>query len=128
MNSLMLVPRRQAAQWTPAHVARALADGTPARRVFVIGLMQVDRKLLLPGLLIETIGHSASAFEQYQALKLMAEHLQQLDARQRAELARVLASELADDGSGRGQIGVDSSRRALAEQMLAQLLAAAGKP
>ncbi len=121
MTSLMLVPRRQSAHWRPEELRRAVQDGQPAQRVFALGLMRGNPALVDPALVIAAISQSHSAFEQYQALRVAQDTLGKFQPEHRQALAEALAAELADDGSGRGQIGDDTSRRRIACSLLEQL-------
>jgi hypothetical protein len=70
MTTLMLSPRRLAKtrKWTKREVVEAWASGDDGKRLFVLGLMSADARLVLPEILIEGVRASRSAFEQYEAL------------------------------------------------------------
>jgi len=123
MTSLLLVPRRLATTlgWQGDEVRAASATGTPAKRAFVLGLMQGDPGLLDADLVIDCIARSNSAFEQWLALGVADLALHRFTPAQAGRLRQAIAVELASDGSGRGLIGSDSSRRVIAERLTERL-------
>jgi hypothetical protein len=127
MTSLMLVPRRLATSlgWQADEVRAAGATGAPAKRVFVLGLMQSNQNLLDADLVVDCVAHSNSAFEQFLALVVADLALRRFTPAQAQRLRDAIAVELASDGSGRGFIGSDSSRRVIAERLAERL---AGRP
>jgi hypothetical protein len=84
--------RRLAAEqpFDAGDVVRWLREGTNEKRITALGMMQAKPELRDFDAVLNAIEHSRSAFEQYHALLLATQMLDELDPRQRARLASVV--------------------------------------
>jgi hypothetical protein len=91
--------------------------GSPGERMEVLGTMQGNAALRDLDVALEGIRASRSAFEQYQAIRLAQQMLPDLDAAERATLARTL-----EENRGEGTWMVPGTDRwSLSEHLLSQL-------
>lgn len=77
----------------PAEVLRWLREGSEEERITALAMMQARRELRNFDAALETIEHSRSAFEQYHAMLLTAEMIDDLDAAQLRRLAEAIKSQ-----------------------------------
>lgn len=86
----------------PAEVLRWLERGTEEQRIAALAIMQVRPETRNFDAVLEAIEHSRSAFEQYHAMLLSLQMVDDLDQEQRRRLAEVIESErdvhFRDDG------------------------------
>ncbi|MEV5148619.1 hypothetical protein AB0L14_30570 [Streptomyces sp. NPDC052727] len=96
----------------PAEVLRWLREGSDEERVTALVMMQASRELRNFEAALATIEHSRSAFEQYHAMLLTAQMIDDLDATQLRQLAEVIRSQ-------RGaRFRLDTDRWRLSEDIL----------
>ena len=99
----------------PDEVLRWLREGSEEERITALAMMQAKPELRNFDAMIEAIKDSRSAFEQYHAMLLAEEMLDELDARQRQRLGEAI----------RGERGLrfrrDGDRWALSERILVNL-------
>jgi hypothetical protein len=105
--------------FTPERVRRAFFSGGEGMRVVALGLMEADKELADFDAVIDAIGNSRSAHEQYHAL-LVADQMpsSSLSPDQRTQLANPIQSE-----SRPGRIADDTSRSHLANRILQRIQA-----
>lgn len=120
MSSLMAEVRAVAGNMrvTPEIVKSRLASGKEGDRVVALTLLEAVPLRECFEEILDGIGNSRSAFEQFQALRAAEEILSQLDSGERARLAECLEAELLKPEKG---IDEDSSRRLPIERMLAHI-------
>jgi hypothetical protein len=94
-----------------AEVARWLREGSDEERITALGMMQAKAELRDFDATVMAIEHSRSAFEQYHAMLLAVEMVDDLDANQRHQLAEVV-------NRARGRFRADSDRWLLSEEIL----------
>jgi hypothetical protein len=99
----------------PAEVRALFNTGKVGNRIYALGLMQEDPRLRDFAATLEAIRGSRSAFEQYTALRLAEEMLDDLSADDRDELRRTLEAER------RRYITPDTDRWPIAERILSKL-------
>ncbi len=109
----------QKVNYKPDIINKLFATGTDGNRIVSLGLLQI---LLYPqcgDIVLDSIAHSKSAFEQYQALRAAEDMLPFLDEGSKKKLSDILK----DQRSGvEGKfITRDSDRWGLSERILAQL-------
>lgn len=102
---------------TVEQVRELFRDGHEGKRIYALALMQGSAHLADPQIILDTIGQSRSAFEQYQALVLASLVLADLSAQDRVRLRTVLNEQLEPSG----YIGRSHNRRAVAEHILEAL-------
>ena len=108
MTALMSLPRRSANEvaWKPHHLRRQWDTGQDGKRLYVLGLMQGNSDLEDASLIAEAITQSRSAFEQFQALKIVWDDIEAIalgDAWRRNALAAALRAVLQrHEGTSRG--------------------------
>lgn len=87
--------RRLAAEqpFDPAEVVRWLREGSEEERITALAMMQAKRELRDFDAALAAIEHSRSAFEQYHAMLLAAEMIDDLDAAQRRRLAEAIKAQ-----------------------------------
>jgi hypothetical protein len=100
----------------PTEVSRWLRRGTEEERVVAIAMMRARPELRDLDAVVDAVEFPCSPFEQYTALRLATEVAHDLDAEQRAELARVVTVQ-----SRSARFRRDADRRHLAEALLAEL-------
>jgi len=106
---------------TASHVADIFGTGREGNRVFALALIERHPRLASAEVLVDAIGHSRSAFEQYHALLATEGALDSLSGDERARVHDAVASALA------GALGERSSdRRTVARRVLARLTPADG--
>ncbi|MFJ9836507.1 hypothetical protein ACIRU2_34740 [Streptomyces sp. NPDC101169] len=77
----------------PAEVLRWLREGSDEERVTALAMMQASRELRDFEAALAVIAHSRSPFEQYHAMLLTAQMIDDLDATQLGRLAEVIRSQ-----------------------------------
>jgi hypothetical protein len=102
---------------TCEQVEELFREGHEGKRIYALALMQGSTHLADPQIVLDAIGQSRSAFEQYQALVLAGLVLPDLSSEDRARLRTVLDEQLGPSG----YIGRSRNRRAVAEQLLDEL-------
>lgn len=114
LEGVMARARRQAQEssFDAAEVARWLRDGSDEERVTALGMMQAKPELRDFDGMLMAIDQSRSAFEQYHALRLAVEMVDDLDASQRRQLADVVK------GARGLRLRRDSDRWRLSEEIL----------
>ncbi|MBM9506037.1 hypothetical protein [Actinacidiphila acididurans] len=85
--------RAKEERFEPAEVLRWLREGNEEQRVTALVLMQALRELRDFEAVLDAIGHSYSAFEQYHAMRLAVDMVDDLDARQLRRLAETVTSQ-----------------------------------
>ena len=99
----------------PAEVARWLREGSEEKRITALAMMQAKRELRDFDAALAAIERSRSAFEQYYAMLLTAEMIDDLDPAQRRRLVEAIKA-------GRGlRFGRDTDRWQLSEDILRRL-------
>jgi hypothetical protein len=113
----LLVERASSAarqtKFDPAEVRVLFADGTPMMRVLALGLMQGDPSLADFGSVASAITDSRTGNEQYQGLRLALQAWPSFSDSERRTIRALVA--------GAPHISEGSSRRSLADQLLALL-------
>lgn len=109
--------RRLAAEqpFEPAEVLRWLREGRDEERITALAMMQAKRELRNFDAVLAAIEHSRSAFEQYHAMRLIAEMIDELLPPQRRRLAEVITVQRSL------RFGSDTSRWQLSEGILRRL-------
>ena len=92
MSTLMSVPRKLATTslWSREKVSELWATGQEGKRLFALGLMQGDSNLIEVTLVADAIEHSRTAFEQFNALKLVWDDIEWFDEKGRDILWRAI--------------------------------------
>lgn len=95
LEELVARTRRQAEResFEPAEVLRWLREGNEEKRITALVLMRAKGELRDFEAVLDAIGHSHSAFEQYHAMLLAAEMIDDLDPRQLRRLAETVTSQ-----------------------------------
>jgi hypothetical protein len=117
MEAVVAQARRLAAAqpFDPAEVLRWLREGGEEERITALAMMQAKRELRNFDAALEAIKHSRSAFEQYHAMRLTAEMIDDLAPAQRRQLAEAIKTQ-------RGRhFGPGTDRWRLSEDMLRRL-------
>ncbi|GAB3135671.1 hypothetical protein GCM10027057_11860 [Marisediminicola antarctica] len=94
-------------------------DGSDGNRITALAMIQADGRLARPGVLMESLSHPRSAFEQWNAIVAIdaAFSAGVVSTRDREELKTVLSTNLESNGFGLG----DSDRRRTASALLERL-------
>ncbi|MGH3345118.1 MAG: hypothetical protein ACRDPK_20050 [Carbonactinosporaceae bacterium] len=104
-------------QFEPAEVLRWLQAGSDEERVTALAMMQARRELRNFDAVLAAIEHSRSAFEQYHAMSLATDMIDDLDAEQLRLLAEAVKVQRGwrfgrdDTDSGRWRLSEDILRR-----------------
>jgi len=95
MESIMDRARELAGQgaFQPSEIISWLRDGSDEQRIIALAMMQAQPTLREFDALLATIKDPRSAFEQYHAMLLAKQMLDDLDVEQRQSLAEVLKDE-----------------------------------
>jgi hypothetical protein len=119
MNQLVTRVRGFAGQatYTPAEIQRIFDTGTVGNRIVALALTFMKPDPLNFGSLLEAIGNSKSAFEQYHALLAARVMLPKLDATQKGELVALLQ----DGAENIKNIAQDTSREIIRMSILGML-------
>jgi hypothetical protein len=119
MEAVFAQGRRLAEQqrFEPAAVLRWLREGADDERVTALAMMQARRELRDFEAVLTTIEHSHSAFEQYHAMRLASNMVDDLDAPQRIRLAEIITAQRRsrtrfDERSDRWPLSEDILRKA----------------
>ncbi|MFJ5214363.1 hypothetical protein ACIP98_06590 [Streptomyces sp. NPDC088354] len=114
MEAVMSQARRLAAEqeFEPGQVLRWLQEGSDEERITALAMMQARPELRNFDAALGTVADSHSAFEQYQAMCLVEEMVDDLDAVQRQRLAGVIRA------GQRTRLVRDSDRWRLGEAIL----------
>ena len=95
LEEIVARARRLAAEqpFEPAEILRWLREGSEEERITALAMMQAKRELRNFDAALATVEHSRSAFEQYHAMLLAAEMIDDLDPAQRRRLAEAIKTE-----------------------------------
>ena len=95
MEQVVARARRIAAEqpFDPAEVVRWLREGSEEERITALAMMQAKRELRNFDAALDAIEHSRSAFEQYHALVLASEMIDDLDPALRRRLAEAVKAQ-----------------------------------
>jgi hypothetical protein len=113
---------RQAATsqgWTAEQTRELFLQDSPGARIFALGLMLGNTDLADFSNVVDAVGQSKSAFEQYQGLLLAKTMLDSLDETQRQTLREAVSAQLTQ----RGWIRNEGARWTVARSILARLAA-----
>lgn len=116
MEEVMNRARRLAAEqeFEPGQVLRWLQEGSDEQRITALVMMQARRELRDFDAVLATVDDSRSAFEQYQAMRLVREMTDDLDAAQLRQLTEVIRAGQPTRllrGRDRWRLGEDILRR-----------------
>jgi hypothetical protein len=103
----------------PAEVSRWLREGSEEERITALGMMLASPALRDFAAVLAAISASMSAFEQYHALRVAEQMLDELSAAQRQDLAGAI------EGQRGPRFRADASRLRLSERILAEIAARA---
>lgn len=114
MEEVLARARRLAAErvFEPADLQRWLRQGTEEERITALAMMQARPDLRDFDAALAAVEHPRSAFEQYQAMRLVADMIDGLDAAQRGRLVAVVRA------VRRPRLYRDSGRWRLSEEIL----------
>ncbi|NLU73093.1 hypothetical protein HCC61_10445 [Streptomyces sp. HNM0575] len=114
MGAVMARARRLAREhsFEPEEVLRWFREGSEEKRVTALAMMQAQPRLRSFEAALAGIEHSRSAFEQFHAMTLAAQMVDDLDEAQRRRLVEAVESQ------GRWRFRFDSSRWELREQIV----------
>ena len=125
MNRLVAQVRSLASLAPPELIQTMFQDGTDGGRVVALALMEADPDPRYFDHVLNAIGASRSAFEQFHGLRVMRDMFSRLDESQKTRLLDVLEAERRDE---RGtNVQVDSSRWELITDMYRELLPSTGR-